>query len=118
LDAFNQKFLALVSGSMASHIPGIESVTLRSVLCGCHYSTEIKVKLVRALRAKAIALVGNADGTIGGLLLDGFACQQFIADARCRAAGNAKTPREVARRLLCDPEAVPGLVRLGFLREE
>jgi hypothetical protein len=116
LDAFRQKFLVLDSGDMTPDISSIESVTLRSVLCGCHDSTKIKLTLVRGLLARDIPLVGNADDTIGGLLLDRFACQLYIADVRCRVAGNAKTPRDVARELSCDPAAVSGLVRLGFLQ--
>jgi hypothetical protein len=116
LDAFRQRVFALVPDNRFCSIEGIESVTLNSVLCGHHDSTKIKVKLVRALLAKDIAVFGNADGTIGGLLLDRFGYRQFIVDARSGAAGNAKTPEEVARQLSCDPEAVPALVRLGLLQ--
>jgi hypothetical protein len=115
LEAFRQKFLALVPGNVTSYISGIESVTVRSVLSACH-ATKIKVKLMRALLAKEIAVVGNADGTIGGVLLDCFGYRQFIVDARSGAAGNAKTPGQVARQLSCDPEAVAALVRLGLLQ--
>ena len=71
---------------------------------------------MRALLAKEIAVFGNANGTIGGLLLDRFGYRQFIVDARSGAAGNAKTPGQVARQLSCDPEAVAALVRLGLLQ--
>jgi hypothetical protein len=116
LDAFRQRVLALVPDNRFCSIAGVESVTLNSVLCGHHDSTKTKVKLVRALLAKDIAVFGNADGTIGGLLLDRFGYRQFIVDARSGAAGNAKTPGEVARQLSCDPEAVAALVRLGLLQ--
>jgi hypothetical protein len=116
LDAFRQRVLALVPDNSFCSIADLESVTLNSVLGGHHDATQTKVKLVRALLAKEIAVFGNADGTIGGLLLDRFGYRQFIVDARSGAAGNAKTPRQVARQLSCDPEAVAALVRLGLLQ--
>jgi hypothetical protein len=80
--AFNKKFVALVSSSVSPGDVGTKGVTLRSVLCGRHDSTDVKVKVVRALLSNSIAVVGNENGTIGGLLLENFACREFVEGAR------------------------------------
>jgi hypothetical protein len=71
-------------------------------LCGHHDSTEIKVSVVRAILSKDLDVVANADGTAGGLLIDRNAYRAFVQLARNRAAGNASTPAEAAKALLCD----------------
>jgi hypothetical protein len=88
LEALNHKFLALVSGYKPLGTAAPKAMTLQSVLCGRHDSTATKLSVVRALLAKKIPVVGNADGTIGGLLLDRFACRYFIADARNTTRSN------------------------------
>lgn len=62
---------------------------MKVVLCGHHDSTATKLNVLRALRTKEIAIVGNANGTIGGLLLDRFAYHKFIVNIRLTAARNA-----------------------------
>lgn len=71
---------------------------------------------MQAILAGEIALIGNTDGTFGGLLLDRPGYQAYVEDARVRAATrNAITPSEVAKVLGCDRGTVPGLMQLGLL---
>lgn len=92
LRAFSQKLLALVSESNCKNTSGLASITLKDVACGHHESTATKLSVLRALLTKEIAIVGNSNGTIGGLLLDSFAYRKFIANVRLSAAANAASP--------------------------
>jgi hypothetical protein len=64
---------------------------------------------------KELAVVGNSDGTPGGLALDRGEYTAFIRNARTQAADTSVTPVEVAKMLGCDPGTVPEMVRLGLL---
>lgn len=92
-----------------------EVIAMRDVLSGRHYSTEIKVSVVPAILSKGIETVANADETAGGLLIDRDAYHAFVQLARNRAAGNASSPAEAAKALLCDASTIPGLMEAGLL---
>jgi len=115
IEAFRQRLLTLAPRSESSSGVAQECVALRVVMQGHHDSLEIKMNVLRAVLSDKIAVVGNADGTPGGLLLERVAYHRFVEDVRNRAAGNASTPAAVARSLVCDGTTVPGLVRLGLL---
>lgn len=118
IEAFRRKLMALASCHDPSTGAGHECITLRAVMQGHHDSLETKINVLRAVLSTRIALIGNADGTPGGLLLDGTVYQRFVEDARGRAAGNAITPTEVAKILGCDRGTVPELVQLDLLKGE
>jgi TniQ len=115
IEAFRQKLMALASCRSVSTCADHECITLLGIMQGHHDSLETKMNVLRAVFSNEIASVGNADGTPGGLLLDGNLCKEFVEEARNRAAGNAITPAGVAKALGCDPGTVPGLVQLGLL---
>ena len=91
LKAFSQKLFALAPESNRQDASGFESITLKNV-CGHHESTATKLSVLRALLTKEIAIVGNANGTIGGLLLDRFVYRKFIVNVRLSVAANASSP--------------------------
>lgn len=68
--AFTKKMLDLAQGLMPTSIRGKETVTLQSVLCGRRDSVEVKLSLVRALLSKDLTVLGNSDGTVGGLVIN------------------------------------------------
>ncbi len=92
LKAFSQKLFALAPESNCQDASGFESITLKNVSCGHHESTATKLSVLRALLTKEIAIVGNANGTIGGLLLDRFVYRKFIVNVRLSVAANASSP--------------------------
>lgn len=65
--AFDQKLFAPAAGTKSQDITGIATISLQSVLRGCHDSTATKLKVLGALLTKEIVVVGNAGGTIGTL---------------------------------------------------
>jgi hypothetical protein len=71
--------------------------------------------VVRALLSAQLPVVGNADGSIGGILIDHAQYQKFIENLRRQAAGIAQTPAEAARELHCDHGAIASLMQLGHL---
>ncbi len=115
IETFRQKLMALAQCQSPPTGIGHECITLRSVMRGHHDSLATKMNVLRAIFSNDIAVVGNADGTPGGLELDGLAYKRFVQNARIRGAGNAATPAEVAKALGCDRDVVPGLVQLGLL---
>lgn len=116
VETFERKLVTLASCQELFTGACHECITLRAVMQGHHDSLETKISVLQAILAGKIALIGNTDGTPGGLLLDGPGYQGFVEDARVRAAGNAITPTEVAKILECDRGTVPGLMQLDLLR--
>jgi hypothetical protein len=92
LKAFSQKLFDLAPESNCQDASGLRSITLKDVACGHHESTATKLSVLRAILKKEILIVGNANGTVGGLLLDRDACRKFIAKVRLSAAANAASP--------------------------
>jgi hypothetical protein len=116
VEAFCRKLLALAPHPASPKGTGRECVTLRDVMQGHHDCLETKINILRAVLSNMIAIVGNADGTPGGLLLDGPLCRKSLDESRVRAAGNSVTPRRVAEVLGCDRGTIPGLVSMGLLQ--
>jgi hypothetical protein len=116
VDAFRQRLLSIVPTAERSSTQYREWIALGAIMRGRHDSPEIKASVVVALLSGELDVVYNVERSVDGLLLEWRKYQRFISDARCRAAGNAITSREVAEELLCDAGAVPGLLRLGYLR--
>jgi hypothetical protein len=116
VEAFIRKLLALAPRSESYGSLNRECRTLQDVMRGHHDCQEVKVAVLRAVLAGKISVVGNADGTPGGLLLESPVYKKIAADARIEAAGDAITPTEVAKVLGCDPGTIPGLVQLGLLQ--
>jgi len=115
IDAFMKRLLALAPPEgPASSIAG-EHIAVRTVMVGHHHSPETKVEVVRALLGGSLAIVGNTDGTIAGLLMDRAEYRRFVIGARIRAAGNTMPSYIVEKHLLCDASAVPGLLQKGLL---
>src|SRR5271157_6205850 len=72
--------------------------------------------IVRAVLSRELPVVGNVDGTIGGLLVsyEGFQC--LAHDERARANRDTRTIAEAARQLECNTRSVRRLVELEWLR--
>ena len=85
LQAFSRTFFALVSQSDSRNPPGTESTTLKVVACGHHDGIPTKLSFLRAILKEEIAIIGQSDGTIGGLILDRSVCRRFILNARSSA---------------------------------
>jgi hypothetical protein len=118
VEAFCRKLLTLAPRPASPKGTGRECVTLRDVMQGHRDCLETKINILRAVLSSTIAVVGNADGTPGGLLLDGPLCRKSLEESRVRAAGNAITPGIVAEVLGCDPGTVRGLLHsLRMIRD-
>src|SRR5271166_566786 len=72
--------------------------------------------IVRAVLSRELPVVGNVDGTIGGLLVSYEGFQRLAHDERARAKGGTRTIAEAARQLECNTRSVRRLVELGWLR--
>ncbi len=114
IEAFEKRILAVGSASPTAGIDG-RSLTLRSVIAGRHDSPAIKAEVVEAILSRQLSIVGNPDGTIGGIILDRSEYEGLSEACRSRASGNARTPVAAARMLRCDPSVIPALARLGLL---
>ena len=49
-------------------------------------------------------------------MIDRAGIRQILNDARFDLGGRTRTPVEIARELSCSPDAIAGLVRLGYLQ--
>jgi TniQ len=115
IDAFKKRLLALAPPTGPACGEPSVCITVKTVMRGHHDSPETKVDVVRALLARSLAIVGNTDGTIAGLLMDRAEYRRFTVDARSRAAGDTIPSYIVEKHLHCDASVVPGLLRMGLL---
>jgi hypothetical protein len=115
IDAFTKGLLALVPPAGPARGNASEHIAVKSVMGGHHDSPEAKVDVLRALLASSLTIVGNTDGTISGLLIDGAEYGRFVTSARNRAAGDTMPSNIVEKHLHCDASTVPGLLQMGLL---
>jgi hypothetical protein len=115
IDAFTKRLLALAPPAGPAGGNASEYITVKTVMSGHHDTPETKVDVVRALLTGSLAIVGNTDGTIAGLLMDRAEYRHFAVDARGRTAGNTMPAYIVEENLHCDANAVPGLLQMGLL---
>jgi hypothetical protein len=90
-------------------------INLKAALSGHHDSVAMKVDAIRALLTGALAVLGNTDGTVGGLLVDRDKYRAFILAVHNRVAGDMMSPADVEKHLHCDASTVPGLVQMGLI---
>jgi hypothetical protein len=114
--SFEKKIVALAPLSPISGLDVEMIVSLDTALSWRWDSIKTKVALLQALLAKVLPVIGNLDGTIGGLLMDRSAYHKFIGSVRSNVTASTQSAREAARFLKCDRITIPGLVRLGTLR--
>jgi len=115
IDEFTKKLFALAPPAASAGGNASEYITVKTVMGGHHDSPETKVNVVRALLAGSLAIFGNTNGTIAGLLMDRAEYGRFVTAARSRAAGDTMPSYIVKKHLLCDASTVPGLLKMGLL---
>ena len=115
IDGFSKRLLAVAPPAEPTSGNSSEYISLKTVMSGHHDSPEAKVDVVRALLARSLAIVGNADGTIPRLLIDRAEYDRFVTAARSHASGDTIPSYIVEKHLHCDASTVPGLLRMGLL---
>ena len=115
LDSFTKRLLALAPPKGKATNLMNDGIALKTIMGGHHDSPKTKVDVVRALLAGSLTIVGNADGTIAGLSVDGDEYRGLVIAARIRAAGDTMPAYKVEEHLLCDSSTVPGLLQMGLL---
>ena len=115
LNSFKNRLLALAPPKGKASKGTNESIALKAVMGGHHDSPKTKVDIVRALLAGSIKIVGNVDGTLDGLSIDGAEYRRLVIAARILAAGDTMPAYKVGEHLLCDSSTVPGLLHMGLL---
>jgi hypothetical protein len=115
IEAFRKRLLALAPPQMPASSSANEYIAVKTVMGGHYDPPEVKVDVLRALLAGSLAIVGNADGTIAGLLIERAEYHRFVTVARSRVAGDTMPPDSVEKHLLCEASTVPGLLQMGLL---
>ncbi len=118
IEAFVQKLKRLAPSVNNVDVPLPKCVTFAIVACGRYASVAVKANIVRAMLSRELPVIGNADGTVKGLLLRHEEFHRLANDERARASGDARTPAEASQQLQCDPSSIPGLVEMELLRGE
>ena len=93
-----------------------ECIRFAIVARGWYGSVEAKANIVRAVLSRELPVVGNADGTVAGLLVSYEGFQRLAHDERARANGDTRTIAEAARLLECNTRSIRRLVELEWLR--
>lgn len=81
------------------------------VSVGTHWS---KARIIRAVLAGEIQVLGSADGTVGGIQLSGRQCEKYT-HFWTPQKNVSKSMTETARLLDCDPNVIHGLIKLRLL---
>ena len=115
LRTLEQKLLALAPPSNGK-ISADGCITLGKIFSGHHGAPSGRINIVRGMLSRELTVVGNVNGTIGGLAIPLDEYKAFAQNDRARANGNMRTPDEVAAELHCERDVVPGLLERGLLR--
>ena len=115
IEAFIQKLKKLAPPMNPADLSSPRYVRFEIVAGGWYGPVEAKASIVRAVLSRELPVVGNADGTVGGLLVSYEGFQRLAHDARARANGDTRTIAEAARQLECT-KSVRRLVELEWLR--
>ncbi len=116
IEAFIQKLMRLAPPMNPADLSSPRYIRFAIVACGWYGSLEAKANIVRAVLSRELPVVGNIDGTVGGLLVSYEGFQRLAHDERARASGNTRTIAEAARQLECNTRSVRQLVELEWLR--
>src|ERR1035437_932986 len=92
IDGFTKRLLAVAPSAEPTSGNSSEYISLKTVMSGHHDSPEAKVDVVRALLAGSLAIAGNSNGSIAGLLIEKAEYRRFVIAVRSRAAGDTLPP--------------------------
>jgi hypothetical protein len=116
VEAFKQKFLALLRSPSGTAFDSGKTITLIAIMQNRHLSSVVKADLIRTLLSKELPALASSDGMIVKTELDLHLYKRWAENARSQEAGKTRTPTEVAKYLQCDRGTVPGLMGLGLLK--
>jgi TniQ protein len=116
IEAFVQKLKRLAPPVNPADLSSPKYVPFAIVARGWYGSVEAKANIVRAVLSRELPVVGNVDGTVGGLLVSYEGFQRSAHNERARANGGTRTIAEAARQLECNTRSVRRLVELEWLR--
>lgn len=111
--AFTNKLLSLAPPGNSASLRA--SITLEKAIRERYGSVEGRANLIRALLSKELPVVGNTNGTIGGLLLPRAKFREFFRKEVDSVAPGTGTTSLAGHNLGCDRRFIPGLVELGLL---
>ena len=116
--AFTRKLIALNPFSDTTTVPLDGHITLAMAMNKRYGSPESRPNLIRVLLAGEMPVLGNVDGTIGGLLLPRESFRRFVQTEATRIIHGWGSCCQAALSLGCERRFVPGLIELGLLRGE
>src|SRR5271157_4678971 len=116
IEAFVEKLKKLAPAGTAGDLPSVKCISFRIIARGRYGSGEVKAAIVRAILSRQLPVIGNVDGSVGGLLIPHEEFQRLANDEPARASGGTRTPCEAARQLECNPYSIGGLVDLELLK--
>jgi len=114
--AFTGKLLALNPSSGTTTFPIDEHITLAKAMNKRYGSPEGRPNLIRALLAGEMPVLGNVDGTIGGLLIPRESFRRFVQNEATQVIKSWGSCCQAAVSLGCERRIVRGLLKLGLLR--
>jgi hypothetical protein len=114
--AFTRKLLALNPFSDTTTVPLDEHITLAMAMNKRYGSPEGRPNLIRVLLAGEMPVLGNVNGTIGGLLLPRESFRRFVQTEATRIIHGWGSCCQAAVSLGCERRIVRGLLKLRLLR--
>jgi len=115
IEAFKNRLLKRAPTEKHAKSEANGHVVFRTIMCGHHDTPETKLGLVQALLGGDLAIVGNTNGTVAGLIIDGAEYRRLATAARSQAVGDTMPAYLVEKQLDCDASTVPGLIKMGLL---
>ena len=115
IEAFKTRLLSRAPAQKPVEDKGNGTLEFKALMCGHHDAPATKGDLVQALLCGDLAIVGNTNGSVAGLIIDGAEYHRLARAARSRAAGDTMPAYFVENQLNCDASTVPGLMKMGLL---
>jgi hypothetical protein len=114
LQAFKGQLLALTPSAEVGlpSVGGEPFVTLAKIW-RTHATPNGRAATVKALLDRRLPAIGNAEGTVSGLMISERQYKEFADDNRAQVVGYM--PDEAAKELHCERETIAGLAKEGLL---
>jgi hypothetical protein len=116
LEGFRLQFVNLIRPTECRAIVRQDGISAKAIMQNRHYGADVKVALIRALLSGEITVLARKSDLISGLIIDQKATACILATAQRVVSCGLLTSDQTAAELGCSPDAISGLVDLGYLQ--
>lgn len=115
LNDFVKQLVGLYIPHQVSAVSNESTISLSEAMRYKFLSDDGKADLIREILGREIVVTGHSSHDLGALQFLRSDIERFISLKRSEAENNTWSFADTARRLHCDPQTIPAMIRRGFL---